>query len=309
VEESIVSGPLPWIAFTSFIVVMLVLDLGVLQRKAHAIRPREAAVMSLLWISLAFVFNAGVWYQFGSEKAMEFLTGFLIEKALSVDNLFVFLATFAYFAVDGKLQHRVLFWGVLGALVMRGVFILVGGALIEAFHWILYVFGAFLIVTAVKLMVQKETSVQPERNPVLRLFRRLVPAVPDYRGTRFLVREAGRIVATPLLFVLVVIEATDVMFALDSIPAVFAVTTDTFIVYTSNIFAILGLRALYFLLAGYLDRFRFLNVGLALVLGFVGAKMLVAEWVKVPIGVSLGVVALLIGGSVAMSMLIRARRD
>jgi len=303
-----IGTPALWIGFTVFVLAMLALDLGVFHRNAHAIKMREALAWSVVWIGLAFLFNAGVYFWFGPERALEFLTGYLIEKALSVDNLFVFLVLFSYFAVPPRLQHRVLFWGIVGALIMRAGFIIAGAALLRQFHWVIYVFGAFLVFTGIKLLAARESDkMHPERNIVLRLFRRIVPCVPDYRGTRFSVREAGRRYATPLLMVLVVIEATDIVFAVDSIPAIFAVTSDPFIVFTSNIFAILGLRALYFMLAGMIGKFRFLKVGLGLVLAFVGAKMLVIDLIRVPIAVSLGVVAALLSLSVLASLLFPAQ--
>jgi tellurite resistance protein TerC len=298
-----IGTPALWIGFTLFVLAMLALDLGVFHRREHEVRPREALVWTAVWIGLALVFDAGIYLAYGSERALQFLTGYLIEKALSVDNLFVFVVIFAYFSVPARLQHRVLFWGILGALVMRAAFIFAGAALIQRFHWVLYVFGAFLVATGIKLLVHREGEVHPERNPVLRLFRRLVRSSPDYRGSSFLFREAGRWTATPLLMVLVTIEATDVVFAVDSIPAIFAITTDPFIVFTSNIFAILGLRSLYFAMAGMLGRFHYLKVGLGLVLAFVGAKMLLAGVFKLPIAVSLAVIALLLGGSVVASLL------
>ena len=301
-DETIGSGSLwAWAGFTAFVLGMLALDLGVFHRKVRTVGTREAVGWSALWISLSLLFCSGVWLWLGHEKGLEFLTGYVVEKALSVDNLFVFLIIFRYFSVEPNLQRRVLFWGVLGALVLRAVFIFAGGALLHAFHWAMYVFGGFLVFTGGKLLFQKEVEVRPERNPVLRLFRRVVPGTAEYHGGRFFVREAGRLLATPLLFVLVVIEASDVMFAVDSIPAVFAVTEDVFIVYTSNIFAILGLRALYFLLERYLGRFRYLRVGLAVVLAFVGFKMLLADFVQLPIWLSLVVIAAVIGGSIAAS--------
>ncbi len=302
-----IGTPALWIGFLVFVLAMLALDLGVFHRKEHAVRPREAAIWSVVWISLALLFNLGVYHWFGSVRALEFLTGYLIEKALSVDNLFVFLVVFSYFSVPAKLQHRVLFWGILGALFMRAAFIFAGAALIQSFHWVIYVFGAFLVYTGIKLLTHADAEQHPEKNPVLRLFRRVVPAVPDYRGAHFVVREKGRLLATPLLAVLVVIEATDIVFAVDSIPAIFAITADPFIVFTSNIFAILGLRALYFLLAGMLGAFRFLKVGLGLVLAFVGAKMLSDHWIEVPIWVSLTVIAGLLVLSVVASVLIPDR--
>jgi tellurite resistance protein TerC len=298
-----IGTPALWVGFTAFVLAMLALDLGVFHRKAHTVGMREALVWSVVWIGLALAFNGGIYALAGPERALEFLTGYLIEKALSVDNLFVFLVIFSYFAVPRALQHRVLFWGIVSALVMRAVFIVAGAALLQRFHWVMYVFGAFLVFTGIKLLSQRSGEIHPERNPVLRLFRRIVPAVPDYREARFGVREKGRWHATPLLMVLVMIEATDIVFAVDSIPAIFAITSDPFIVYTSNIFAILGLRALYFLLAGMLGKFRYLKVGLGLVLAFVGIKMLVMDWVKFPVALSLGIVGGLLALSVGASLL------
>ncbi|HEX2997341.1 MAG TPA: TerC family protein [Anaerolineales bacterium] len=299
-----IGTPALWIGFTAFVLAMLALDLGVFHRKVHEIRMREALVWSVVWIGLALCFNAGVYFWFGQERALEFLTGYLIEKALSVDNLFVFLVLFSYFSVPLQLQHRILFWGILGALIMRAGFILAGATLIQQFHWVIYIFGAFLIFTGIKLLAARQgDNIRPERNLVLRMFRKIVPCVPDYRGARFTIKEAGRRYATPLLMVLVVIEATDIVFAVDSIPAIFAVTTDPFIVFTSNIFAILGLRALYFLLAGMIGKFCYLKVGLGLVLAFVGAKMLLVDFIHVPIAVSLGIVAALLSLSVFASFL------
>jgi tellurite resistance protein TerC len=282
---------------------MLALDLGVLNRRPHVVRPREALRWTLLWIGLALAFNAFIYFRFGSEPALEFLTGYLIEKALSVDNLFVFLVIFSYFSVPAEHQHRVLFWGVLGAIILRAIFILLGAALLHHFHWVLYVFGGFLLLTGVRLLLEKGASVHPERNPVVRLFQRFVPMVHDYHNSHFFTLREGKRYATPLLLVLLVVEATDVVFAVDSIPAIFAVTPDPFIVFTSNIFAILGLRALYFLLADSLERFCYLKLGLGTVLLFIGTKMLISEWYKIPIVASLAVVALLLGGSIAASLL------
>jgi tellurite resistance protein TerC len=300
-----IGTPALWIGFTAFVLAMLALDLGVF----HRIGMREALVWSVVWIGLALAFNLGVYAWFGPERALEFLTGYLIEKALSVDNLFVFLVLFSYFAVPAALQHRVLLWGILGALVMRAAFILAGAALIQEFHWVIYIFGTFLVFTGIKLLAHRGGEMHPERNPALRLFRRVVRSVPDYRGAKFAVKETGRWYATPLLMVLIVVEATDIVFAVDSIPAIFAITTDPFIVFTSNIFAILGLRALYFLLAGMIGKFRYLKVGLGLVLAFVGAKMLLSEVVKVPIVLSLGIVGSLLGLSVTASLLYPKRND
>ena len=304
-----IGTPELWAGFIIFILAMLALDLGVFHRRAHEVSTREALAWSLVWIALALLFNAGIYHWFGRERALEFFTGYLIEKALSVDNLFVFLVLFNYFAVPAALRHRVLFWGILGALVMRALFIVAGTALIAAFHWVLCLFGAFLVFTGLKLLAARDEGIEPERNPVLRLIRRVLPSVPEYHGARFVVRRAGRWFATPLLAVLVMIEATDIVFALDSIPAVFAITRDPFIVFTSNIFAVLGLRALFCLLAGMLGRFRYLKVGLGLVLAFVGVKMLLVDLVRVPIALSLGVIACLLGLSVAASMLLPERQS
>jgi tellurite resistance protein TerC len=298
-----IGTPSLWIGFTVFVLALLALDLGVFHRKAHTVSAREALSWSIVWISLALLFNVGVYIWFGPERGLEFLTGFLIEKALAVDNIFVFVVLFSYFAVPASLQHKVLFWGILGALVMRAIFIFLGAALLQHFHWIMYVFGAFLVLTGIKLFKQNETDIHPERNLLFRLFIRFVPAIPAYRGDRFFVRQSGRWYATPLLFVLVSVEATDLVFAIDSIPAIFAVTSDPFIVYTSNIFAILGLRSLYFLLAGIIHQFHYLKTGLAFVLAFVGVKMMIVDIYKISIAASLAVIALLIGGAILVSLL------
>lgn len=302
-----IGTPALWVGFFVFVVAMLWLDLGVFQKKAHAVSIRESLIWTLVWISISLIFNVGVYFWFGTTHALEFLTGYLMEKALSMDNLFVFLVLFSYFGVPAKLQHRVLFYGILGALIMRAVFIVAGVALIHKFAWVMYIFGAFLVFTGIKLLLSRGGEVHPEKNFALRIFKRFVPTVPDYRGGKFLVRENGRWFATPLMLVLVVIEGTDVLFAVDSIPAVFAITTDPFIVFTSNIFAILGLRALYFLLAGIMDKFRLLKYGLGLVLAFVGVKMLIVDLFKVPVVVSLGMIALMVGGSILLSILIPAK--
>jgi tellurite resistance protein TerC len=298
-----VGTPLLWGGFTLFVLAMLALDLGVFHRKAHAVGTREALGWSVFWISLALAFNMAVARWFGAERGLEFLTGYLIEKALSVDNIFVFLVIFSYFSVPAAYQHRVLFWGVLGAIVFRVIFILAGAALLQAFHWIIYLFGGILLITGFKLLRSSDEQIHPERNPLLRLVRRVLPVTAHYHGQGFFARVGGRLFATPLLLVLATVEATDIVFAVDSIPAIFAVTSDPFIVYTSNIFAILGLRALFFLLAGVIGRFQYLKVGLGLVLVFVGAKMVLSDVYKIPIVVSLLVVAGLIAGSILFSWL------
>jgi len=301
-----IGSPLLWAGFTFFIVAMLVLDLGVFHRKAHVVGFREAVTWSVTWILLALAFNGWIYAAHGPQRGMEFLAGYVIEKALSVDNVFVFLVVFNTFAVPPRLQHRVLFWGVVGALAMRAGFIFAGTAALEAFHGVIYVFGAILLLTGIKLLVTGGREEHPERNPLFRLFQRLVPTRPDYDGARFFTRTGGKRVATPLLAVLVLIEITDLVFAVDSIPAVFAVTTDPFIVFTSNIFAMLGLRALYFAISGFVARLRYLKVGLALVLIFVALKMLVSDLYKVPIQASLAVVLALLAGATMLSLMVPA---
>jgi tellurite resistance protein TerC len=298
-----IATPLLWSIFGVFVLGMLALDLGVFSRKPHEVHFREALTWSVIWVALALLFNGWIYYQFGSEKGLEFLTGYLIEKALSVDNIFIFVVLFAAFAVPKIYHHRVLFWGVIGALVMRAIFIALGAALLERFHWVIYVFGAILILTGVKLLVQRNVEPHPERNPLFRLARRFIPSTPEYHGKKFFIVENGKWLATPLFIVLLAIEATDLVFAIDSVPAIFAITDDPFIVYTSNVFAILGLRSLYFLLAGVIDKFHLLKIGLALVLMFVGAKMAAVDFVKVPVGVSLAVIATLLVGSVVASLI------
>ncbi|MDR7402174.1 MAG: TerC family protein [Armatimonadota bacterium] len=299
---SSVGTPWLWAGFSLLIAGLLALDLGVFHRRAHEIRPREALAWSVVWIALALLWGAGVWWRFGPERGLEYLTGYLIEKALSVDNIFVFLVIFSYFGVPAEAQHRVLFWGIVGAVAFRMVFILAGAALLAAFHWTIYLFGAVLVITGIRMLRGREPEVHPERHPVIRWLKRRLPLVARYHGGRFAVREAGRLRATPLVLALVTVELSDILFAADSIPAIFAVTRDPFIVYTSNIFAILGLRALYFLLAGLLARLRYLHVGLGLVLVFVGIKMVLAEVAPIPIGLSLLVVAGLIGTAAAASV-------
>ena len=280
-----------WVGFTLFVLAMLALDLGVFHRESHEVTIREAMVWSGVWIALALLFNLGLYYWRGPQPALEFLTGYLIEKSLSVDNIFVFLMIFSYFRVPPRYQHRVLLWGVLGALVMRALLIFLGISLIQRFHWVIYLFGAFLILTGVKMALEKDKEIHPERNPALRLFRRFAPVTDDYRGGKFFVKQGGRYFATPMLIVLLIVETTDIIFAVDSIPAILAITLDPFIIYTSNVFAILGLRALYFALAGVMKLFHHLRYGLSAILAFVGAKMLLADFYKIPVGVALGVVA------------------
>ena len=292
-----------WLGFNAFVLVMLALDLGVFHRKSHVVSFREAIGWTVTWVTLAMLFNIGIWHYAGAEKALEFTTGYLIEYSLSVDNIFVFALLFSYFSVQPKFQHRVLFWGILGALVMRAIMIGAGTVLIAKFAWIIYVFGAFLILTGIKMIFKREEEIHPERNPVVRWFKRLMPVTGDYREDKFFVREKGIRMATPLFIVLLLVEISDVIFAVDSIPAIFAVTTDPFIVYTSNVFAILGLRSLYFALAGVLDKFHYLKIGLGVVLTFVGVKMLLAHTAyKIDTLVSLGVIVLTLAASMVMSL-------
>ena len=301
-----------WVVFNLFVLGMLALDLGVFHRRAHAVSLREAGVWTAIWITLALVFNVGVYVFRGPEPALEFLAAYLIEKSLSVDNIFVFLMIFTYFAVPAASQHRVLFWGILGALIMRAIFIATGLTLLKHFHWVIYLFGAVLIYTAWKMLTQREMSVHPERNPILKILRRRVAITPGYEGQRFFVVREGRRLATPLLVVLAVIESTDLVFAVDSIPAVIAITRDPFIVYTSNVFAILGLRALYFVLAGVMDLFHYLRYGLGVILAFVGVKMIASDVYKMPITASLAVIGALLAISVAASVVrnrVLARRQ
>ncbi len=298
----------PWIGFGLFVVAMLALDLGVFHRKSHEVSIKEALGWTGLWVSLALIFNAGVWHFRGGDRALEFLTGYLIELSLSVDNLFVFLLVFAFFRVPPAYQHKVLFWGIVGALVMRLICIGAGIALLQQFHWIVYVFGGILVVSGIKLGLEKDKEVHPEKNPLLRILRACVPLTPDYHGARFFVKLDGRRHATPLLAVLIVIETTDLVFAVDSVPAVLAITTDPFIVYTSNVFAILGLRSMFFALAGIMKLFCYLHYGLSAVLVFVGAKMLLVDFVKVPTVLSLLAVIGLLGISIIASLLHARRR-
>ena len=298
-----------WIGFNVFIVAMLLLDLKVFHRDVREVRMKEAVGWSVFWFALAMLFAAGVFFVFGSQKGLEFVTGYLIEESLSVDNLFVFLLVFRYFGVKPELQHKVLFWGILGALVMRLAFILAGVALLERFHWLIYVFGGILIASGVRLWVEKDKEVEPDKNPVVRLFRRFVPVLRSYRGEKFFVRKQGRLWATPLMVVLLFVETTDLIFAIDSIPAVLAISTDPFIVYTSNAFAILGLRALYFALSGIMHTFHYLHYGLSAVLVFVGSKMVATQWVHFPTWVSLVVIALVLGVSIWASIRWPARPE
>ncbi len=297
-----------WTVFGVLVTGMLVLDLGVFHRKAHAVNVKEALGWSAVWITLALLYNLGVYFWLGPAKALEFLTGYVIEKSLSVDNIFVFILLFSYFRVPSEYQHKVLFWGILGALFMRAAFIALGVTLINKFTWVIYVFGAVLIYSGIKMALEKDKEVHPDHNPVLRLFRKAFPVTPQFEGSRFWVRRQAGLLATPLMVVLIVVETTDLIFAVDSIPAVLAITRDPFIVFTSNVFAILGLRALYFALAGAMNVFHFLHYGLSLILVFVGVKMIGAHWFKIPIGIALGVVAGVLAASVVASLIWPAKK-
>src|SRR5246127_594265 len=293
-------SPILWVGFNLFVLVALALDLGVFHRKAHKIKFGEAAFGSALWISAALIFGGCIWHWYGEQRGLEYFTGYVIEKALSVDNLFVFLVIFRSFQVPEAVQHRVLAWGILGALLMRGIMIAAGAVLVARFQWVLPAFGVFLVYTGLHMLWKREKEVQYERNPIFRFASSHLQVTKEYRGERFFLREGGRLFATPLLLVLLIVEITDVTFAVDSIPAIFGITRDPFIVYTSNVFAILGLRALYFLLADVLDYFHYLSVGLALVLIFIGAKMMADPWIHISVVLSLSAV----GGTLLLAMLI-----
>jgi tellurite resistance protein TerC len=295
-------SPWAWVAFLAFIGAMLALDLGVFHRKDKVVRLREALSWCALWVSLALAFNVLVYFWHGKQDALEFLAGYLVELSLSIDNVFVFILIFSYFKVPAAYHHRVLFWGILGAVVMRAVFILSGIAILQRFHWVIYIFGAFLVYTGIKMALPRKEELDPGRNPLVRLFRRFFPVTDGYREAKFFVRENGRLMATPLAVVLVVIESTDVVFAVDSIPAILAITKNAFIVFTSNIFAILGLRSFYFALSGIMQLFRFLTYGLSIVLVFIGVKMLLSGSYPLPIEVSLGVIVSVLGASVVLSL-------
>jgi tellurite resistance protein TerC len=298
-----------WVAFFVFIAAMLALDLGVFQRDSHEVKMKEALVWCGVWLTLALVFSAGIWKWRGPELGQQFLASYLIELCLSIDNVFVFILIFAFFKVPARWQHRVLFWGIIGAVVMRAVFILVGVTVIEHFHWVLYIFGAFLIYTGVKMALpsESEVDVDPDHNPVVRLFRKFYPVARENEHGHFFTRVDGRRAATPLFIVLLVVETTDVVFAIDSIPAVLAITKDGFVAFTSNIFAILGLRSLYFALNGVMQLFRFLKIGLSVILCFIGAKMLIEPWFDLPTMISLIVIGVVLFLSVLFSVLIKER--
>lgn len=295
-----------WIGFHVFVFIMLALDLGVFHKNTHKVPVKEAVIWSAVWITLALLFNLFVFFEFGKTKALEFLTGYVIEYSLSVDNIFVFILIFSYFAVKDQYQHKILFWGIVGALIMRGIFIFAGVALINRFHWIVIIFGGFLVFTGIRMLFQKETAVDPEKNAIVRFFRKFLPVTHSLHGDKLFIRQNNRLYATPLFLVLLIIESSDLIFAVDSIPAILAISQDTFIVYTSNIFAILGLRSLYFAIAGIMGYFRYLKVGLAFVLTFVGLKMLVAYFnFEIPIVLSLVIIISILLISILASVFIK----
>jgi len=302
-----VGSPWVWGLFAVIVVAALALDLGVFNRRARPVRMRDAAIWVAIWCSLGLAFNFFVFRRFGAPKGLAFLQGWLLELALSADNVFVFLVIFSYFKVGRDVQHKVLFWGIVGAVLSRGAFIAVGAAAIHAFHWVLYLLGAFLVFTSIKILAQEDKPVDPSRNLVLRLFRRLVPITPDYVGARFWARHQGRLMATPLLAVVVVVEAADVMFAVDSIPAIFGVTTDVFIVFTSNVFAVMGLRSLFFLVAGLAQKLVYLKYAIAAILAFIGIKIMAQPFFEIPIYVSLAVVAGVLAVATAVSLLLGSK--
>lgn len=298
-----------WVGFLAFVVFILAIDLGVFHRKTHEVKIKEALIWSAIWITLAFIFNYGIYLFMGKEKALEFLTGYLIEKSLSVDNLFVFIMLFSFFNVNPKYQHKVLFWGILGALIMRAIFIFAGVALINKFHWIIYIFGVFLVFTGIKMLFHKDEKIQPDKNPLVRLFKRVFPVSENMHGSKFFVKIDAKTFATPLFIVLLVIEFTDLIFAVDSIPAILAISSDTFIIFTSNVFAILGLRALYFALAGITKYFYYLKYGLSAILVFVGVKMAIVGFYKTPIVYSLLAILGILVISVILSIIIPQKEN
>jgi tellurite resistance protein TerC len=299
-----------WIGFHVFVFIMLALDLGVFHKRTHKVPVKEAFVWTCIWVTLALLFNLFVFFEFGKIKALEFLTGYVIEYSLSVDNIFVFILIFTYFAVKDEYQHKILFWGIIGALVMRGIFIFSGIALINRFHWIVIIFGGFLVFTGIRMLFQKESQVDPEKNPVVKFFKKFLPVTDSLHGDRLFIRQNKRLYATPLFLVLLVIETSDLIFAVDSIPAILAISQDRFIVYTSNIFAILGLRSLYFAIAGIMGYFRYLKVGLAFVLTFVGLKMVLAYFkFEIPIVVSLLTIIIILFISILASIFIKKKAD
>lgn len=306
-EVATLASPAVWLGFAVLVVLVLVIDLGVFNRKAHVVHPREALVWTGVWVALALAFGVFVWRRFGANAAEEYITGYAIEKALSVDNLFVMYAVFTALSIPALYQHRVLFWGILGAVVLRAIMVFAGVALLSRFHWLIFIFGGFLVLTGLKMLVRKDDHSPLEKSRVMKAIRRILPVSDQLHDGKMLVRVGGVLTATPLCLALIAIEASDAVFAVDSIFAIFAVTTDPFIVLTSNVFAILGLRSLYFVLAGAAERFKYVQPGLALVLVFVGVKMAISDWVKIPVLASLGVIVFLVGGSVTASLLSTSR--
>ena len=296
-------SPTLWIVFNIFVLIMIIIDLLVFHKDEHEVSIKESLTWTAIWIGMALLFNVGIWYYMGPPTALDFLTGYLIEKSLSIDNIFVFLLIFSYFKVHPRYQHNVLFWGIMGALVFRFIFIILGVGLIERFHWIIYVFGAFLVYTGIKLALEKDKEVHPENNPILRLFRKIVPVTKEYHEQKLFIKQGGKLFATPLMVVLIVIETTDIVFAVDSIPAILAITQDPFIVYSSNVFAILGLRALYFAMSGIMQLFHYLHYGLAIILSFVGVKMLLVDIYHIPTVFALGFIVVVISLSILFSYL------
>ena len=299
--------PFLWLIFNLFVLATIALDLGVFHRRPHKMKTREAIIWTMVWVGLSLAFGLGVMHFSGEQRGLEFFTGYVIEKALSVDNLFLFLVIFQTFSVDEKVQHRILEWGIVGALVMRGVMIAAGAGLIERFSWILYVFGAFLVFAGLHMLFAKKAQMRPEENRISRFAKKYLRVTKEFQGSKFFIREGGKMFATPLFVVLLIVEITDITMAVDSIPAIFGITRDPFIVYTSNVFAILGLRAMYFLLAGVLGRLRYLTAGLSFVLTFIGAKMIVEPWVHISVELSLGVVAGILLAALASSLLVGTR--
>jgi tellurite resistance protein TerC len=296
-----------WVGFNVFIIIMLALDLGVFHKHSHKVPVKEAVIWTLVWITLAMVFMGIIYFKMDKVKALSFLTGYVIEYSLSVDNIFVFILIFSFFQVNENYQHKILFWGILGALIMRGIFIFAGVALINRFHWIIYIFGGFLIITGIRMLFKGEEKVEPDKNPVVKFFRKFLPVSNETHGDRFFIKINNKRLATPLFLVLLIIESSDLIFAVDSIPAILAITTDSFIVYTSNIFAILGLRSLYFAISGIMEYFRFLKVGLAFILSFVGLKMCLSKFLEIPIILSLLVILTILILSIAASVLIKKK--
>jgi tellurite resistance protein TerC len=298
-----------WVGFNLLVLIMLAIDLGLIHRSLREITMKEGLLWSAIWIVVAFVFNVGIYFWHGSEVAVQFFTGYVIERSLSIDNIFVFLLIFSYFQVPGRFQYKVLVWGILGALVLRGIFILLGTFLIAKFYWIIYLFGAFLVITGIRMGFGKDKKIEPERNPMLRLLRKFLPISDGYDDGKFFSRKNGKLLGSPLLVVLVVIESTDVVFAVDSIPAIFAITLDPFIVYTSNVFAILGLRALYFAMAGMMKLFYYLRYALGIILAFVGVKMLISGFLEIPTSIALGVIGAIFAVSIVLSVIIPHKDD